>query len=208
MELRQRILSRYTGGDISNAVQASVAPAIISNLEIAAAVSKRFKGRTPASWGVTFYDLVIWCLCTKNHVVSGQCMSGVFDEDVEAAWGFLDTIKVSSSMDCSNLVREAMGKRSGDSFRRATNKQRPRPTADKGQRKVFEGTPALIPDTTWSCATVEEAMVEDAVLLGTLSGDPLGVAVSMYESTRTENKKEQRQERSSVARIFADMNDE
>lgn len=93
---------------------------LLLNEELKAALNKRFKDKRTVYLNPDFSSLVLWCLSTNSYSVNDKNLYNVDIRDVDSCWQFIDTMKVSSSDDCRELIARGSDGRDSLGFRRRT----------------------------------------------------------------------------------------
>lgn len=154
---------------------------ISEDREIGLALAKRFKGKTTLYGIPDFKDLVSMCLSTDGYKVCSNCLVNVSDEDVASAWQFIDTISVSSTERCRNLVSKGKGGRTGMGFLRSPMRNVRSPRASRYPHRSrlgvnLGGPPVVAPpgeNVALEHNTMEEAIAEDCAHWVISSPDPI-----------------------------------
>ena len=134
--------------------------------ELRLALEKRCTDKHTHCRAPHYKELVWLCLSTDGYKVSSSNSVSVSNEGLSMAWQFIDTISVSSTKMCREVL--SLDKRgrngAGDLRPRATVvRQRPEPRTDK-EKASFSG-PLILPTASGHYATedntIEEAVAED-----------------------------------------------
>lgn len=148
---------------------------VLENREMSLAVEKRFKNKRTA-YGVPGYkELVAWCLASDSFNVREEVLDCVSNNDIELVWQFIDTMSVSSSPVCRELVMRGKGSRNSSAFTRTLG----RPASPRVRRAHIPR--GLRPPVLEDCSdepteehrTIDDIMAEDFVSLIRGSDDPL-----------------------------------
>jgi len=139
----------------------------VSN-EIHMAVEKRFKGKSTLYGTPNFKDIVCMCLSTDGYKICSSNLKDLSDDDVTLAWQFIDTMSVSSTEGCRELIKRGKSSRSSVGFSRSNLKvQRPVARAIRGRFGVpIASRPVLVSkdiDRATEHYTVEEAVADDCM---------------------------------------------
>lgn len=152
------------------------------NREVNLALDKRFKGKRTLYSTPDFKDLVYLCLCSDGYKASSSSLHSVSDDDIALAWQFIDTVSVSSTVKCREVVNAGKGSRSGAGFSRSVKRRgicSVRPKRPRGET-VLGGPPAvLIGAKHYSTEhySIDEVMLEDCMRWIERSEDPVRSAV-------------------------------
>jgi hypothetical protein len=145
---------------------------LLSNEKLSLAISKRFKGRFTRYESLGYQELVCWCLATDGYKLSEEGFFSVSNEDVEGAWNFIDSVRVSSSNDCRDLVNRGALSRDGTGFGRTHIPEEPGGGTYRRNTGIPEDPPlvGLLKDEPY--ISIEEALVSDCMYWVKRSDDP------------------------------------
>ena len=82
---------------------------VSADRELGLALEKRFKNKYTSHRTPNYRELVWLCLSTDGYKVSSSNLDNLLDEDVSMAWQFIDTISVSSTKRCREMVSLGKG---------------------------------------------------------------------------------------------------
>jgi hypothetical protein len=153
-----------------------------ANEELTSAIEKRFKGKRTCHGAPTYKDIAMWCLCTHGYSVSQQNLSSTSNVDVEAVWEFIDTLSVSSTEKCRDLISRGKQSRSSIGFRKTYSDRHNLAFTRRRQLKTKE-RPTMVKYNAKCCAgydTIEEAMSEDFVQLASRTSNPLEECIRLH----------------------------
>jgi hypothetical protein len=149
------------------------------NSEISLALDKRFKGKRTLYVEPGFKDLVTWCLCTDSYKFSEKNVEKVSDKDIEMAWQFVDTMSVSSTRQCRELILKYKGARSSVGFRR--EHMRPPSLRPVTRGSVRASGPSRLERYTdmdsKGYSTLNDMIAEDCMHWVRTSSDPVSTAL-------------------------------
>lgn len=91
---------------------------LVENVEISRFCEKRLRGINTSRGGYSPRDLMFACICTDGYKVSEECLDSVSNDDVMLIWSHIDTLKISSTLNCRTMISELVGARSCKGFRR------------------------------------------------------------------------------------------
>jgi hypothetical protein len=151
---------------------------VSTDRELNLALDKRFKGKTTLYVNPSYATLVWLCLATEGYKVSSSNLNNVSDDDVSQAWEFVDTVSVSSTKRCREMISLGKNNRNSAGFLRS------RTTAVRLKAKArvnrvsesLRGPPVVLQagseyDTEHD--TIEDAMLEDCMKWVSGSDDPV-----------------------------------
>lgn len=155
--------------------------------EISLAAEKRFKGKHTLYGSPGYKDLVSWCLSTNGYAVSSGRLNSVSDDDVSLVWQFIDTMSVSSTERCRELINRGKGSRSGVGFSRCVSGKTKQPRNSKRERvgAKLRRPPTIVPFGDQNASehdTVEHHITEDCMHWILSSPDPMGSYTALRDS--------------------------
>lgn len=158
-----------------------------SDREIGLAIEKRFKGKHTLYGSPGYKDLVSWCLSTNGYSVSSSRLNNVSDDDVGLAWQFIDTMSVSSTERCRELIGRGKGSRSGVGFTRCVSSKSRQPRSGKRERvgARLRYPPTVVPFDDQNPSehdTAEHHIIEDCMRWIFSSSDPMGSYAALRDS--------------------------
>jgi hypothetical protein len=163
---------------------------ILGNKEIQLAIDKRFKGKKTLYLSPGFKNLVVWCLATDSYKVCEKSLDKVSNVDIESVWQFIDTISVSSTEECRNLVSKCKGVRSSVGFSRSNVRATPQRRPAILRLETFSQPSLMDYDVQDSegFGTLEEVQAHDCVTWALKSSDPLDTVIKMRSGISERNQ--------------------
>jgi hypothetical protein len=161
------------------------------NREIQMAISKRFRGKVTVYGSPAFADLLVWCLSSDGYKVGEGFFERVSDSDVELVWHFIDTMRVSSTDHCRELVGRRLHNRDSTGFKRARSGIARAPRPAPGSTRVPTSPPVaveLLGGVSPEHLTVEDVMVEDVLRCVLTSQDPAGACQKLFDRSADGNE--------------------
>jgi len=166
---------------------------LMSDRELTLAVSKRFKGKNTVHGSPGYSQLVVWCLSTDMYKLCSDNFVSVENSDVSLAWQFIDTISVSSTKKCRDLVNKNKHSRSSVGFSRSIREiTRPPPSnLDRSVLPRVHDKPVLENTSQYNSSshvTMEEMIAEDCTYWCTKSHDPLSATMDLCRNIASLNQ--------------------
>ena len=163
---------------------------IAGDREIMLALQKRFKNKRTLHGDPRFADILTWCMSTDSYKVCQKNFEGVSDSDVDLVWQFIDTLSVSSTRACRDVMNKFKGARSAVGFRREHTKPSVSPRTHRpGIRSA--APPALVPHSDKDKEgynSLEDVITQDCMHWVLSSSDPTASALLLRSGLLEGNK--------------------
>lgn len=164
---------------------------IENSSELNAALAKRFRGKTTVHSYPPYGQIVQWILATDGYKVREENLHSISNDDVVDAWEFIDTLKVSSSSSCRDMLSTMVSGRNGESFRRTLTTPKTPPKLKSKTVKAPRNKPEMLSlerDVSVVHDTIDDAIVEDLMHWVKKSEDPLSTCRRLHSSISSGSK--------------------
>lgn len=163
---------------------------LYNNAEIKSSIKKRMRGKPAMCDGVSYLDMVAWCLSVRSYGFSSRYIKGTSDDEIESLWQYIDTLSISSTESCRKLISKYKDRRTATGFQRSVRTD----FAEKGKIPLVSYTE--MPPTLGAYSdsdisgygSVGELVAYQCSEFVFSSKDPVSVASAMVRSVNHRNK--------------------
>lgn len=180
------------GGPSTVVVNSSWMDRIETNSELKSAVSKRFRGKTTLYGYPAFSQLVSWVMSSDGYKLREENFTNISNDDVSGIWEFIDTMRVSSSDSCREMMTELSANRDSEAFRRTLSTPKTPPRTKSKVLKVPKSRPVILgigSGISHTHDTIEGVLVDDLAHWAISSDNPVGTCESLCSSISRGNQR-------------------